>query len=71
MSMWGGTKIDKFLNQYEISSIRDGSLKFFVMGYVQYKDPNGTSRRTMFCRVYCPRDGRLKPTEDPDYEVEN
>ncbi len=49
----------------------NGTMKLFVMGWVQYEDADGIPRRTMFCYAYCRVCDRFFPTKDPDYEVEN
>jgi hypothetical protein len=45
---------------------RDGAV--FCVGYVIYRDDNGTSRQTGFCRRYEPNSGRWLKVEDEEYE---
>jgi hypothetical protein len=69
----GGTTIGKFTNLFDgteqSSDMLSGAL--YVLGWVIYRDDNGTPRRTAFCRWYDPQRRRFAIIEDPDYERED
>jgi hypothetical protein len=42
--------------------------RFYLIGYIQYRDVAGIVRRTAFCRVLDRKNKRFKLTTNPDYE---
>jgi hypothetical protein len=68
---------DEALNDHAAKTIGSqviGRQRLFVMGWIEYRDNIGVTRRTAFCREFRhqgPWDyGRFYPVSDPDYEYE-
>lgn len=45
--------------------------KFWIMGWVEYRDELGIARYTRFCRQWNPTNQRFDAVTDPDYEHED
>jgi hypothetical protein len=54
-------------NKLLLSAI-GGSQKLICVGYIIYRDGNGTIRQTGFCREYDPASNRWRPVKDDEYE---
>jgi hypothetical protein len=52
------------------TTLRDPT-NVYLIGWIRYRDKNGTERATGFCRIYRASDGRWMRVHDPDHEYED
>jgi hypothetical protein len=59
------------LDGTSVNSLKYGLMRFYVLGWILYRDGLGIKRMTHFCRRYDTPTERFEPVEDTEYESED
>jgi hypothetical protein len=59
---------EPFIRQHSVERVAGGWEKFWVLGWIEYVDGTGNTRRTLFCRQWSNESSRFSAVGDADYE---